>query len=563
MVFKYNFSLSSANNITFMQTKNSFMKTLKPLLLICFLAIANQESFAQCFPASAATVFGTTSGINGGTETFANMPTGTVIELVAPVDNTSFFIDFCPTNPGAGPYPSGTNDGYVTILDANNPGANNLGTGNDGCTNVDVPRYGPPVFTFVATTAGTYYLYLTEYVSGGNDPCFGSNGSNSAYIAEITTTLPQAVDVALNSTIGFSKIPVFLKNAVNFTVNAINLGFNATTYNVTSSVYQLPGQASNFNTSATLSINDNDTVFNVATANVSALSAAGNYRVQFVADANNDNIETNDTAFYDFKLTTDIYSRGTDAPSSSAISTTVPGETLGFLQPFAFNSNVLISEIYFEKSNRGSQPVLDSVQAIILQTNANGKPGTLFYSSPMKLASTLSNGRVGIGIPSPVSLPSGTYFIGFRNILDTSGIGVFTICEDNYEPNTLYVFAPSIGAGWLSLDSISGGNPTFNFCMDIQVAEDPNVGINEMRANDVFLYPNPANNKVNIVLQSSVASPSKVCIFNIAGKLLSETTLTANTQQTTLDVTNFSNGIYIVEITNQTGKINKKLSISK
>lgn len=560
MVFKYNFSLSSANNITFMQTKNSFMKTLKPLLLICFLAIANQESFAQCFPASAATVFGTTSGVQGF-ETFSNIPTGTVIELVAPLDNTTFLIDFCPTNPGAGPYPSGTNDGYVTILDANDPGANVIITGNDDCANIDAPGYGPPVFTFIADFAGTYYLYLTEYESGGGDECFGNNGSNSAYIAEIITLLPQAVDVTLNSTTGFSKIPVFLKNAVNFTVNAINLGFNATTYNVASAVYQLPGQASNFSTSSTLSINDNDTVFNVATVNVSAFNTAGNYRAQFIADATNDNIENNDTAFYDFKLTTDIYSRGTSDASGSALSTLAPNDILSAVQPFTFNNGVLISEIYFEKLNRGA-PELDSVRAIILQTTSNGKPGALYYASPMKLSSSLANGRVGIGIPSPVNLPSGTYFIGFTNVLDTSGIGVFTVCGDNYQFNTLYAKSTILGSDWLSLDSLNQA-PSANICMDIQVAEDPNVGINEMRANDVFLYPNPANNKVNIVLQNSVASTSKVCVFNIAGKLLSETTLTANTQQTTLDVSNFSNGIYIVEITNQTGKVNKKLSISK
>jgi hypothetical protein len=536
------------------------MKSLKLFTLFCFLVITNQHSFAQCYPASAAIVFGSTSGVDGA-ETFANMPTGTVIELVAPVDRTTFLIDFCSTNPGLGTYPSGTNDGYATILDANSPTAIELRVGDDGCTNIDTPGYGPPVFSFIADTAGTYYLYLTEYDALGDDQCFGNDGSNSSYIAQITTTLPPPVDIALNSTIGFSKIPVFLKNDVNFTANAFNLGFNASTYTIKSAVYQLPGQASSFNTSASLSISNFDTVLNASSADVSAINSAGNYRALFIADAVNDTIESNDTATYDFQFTADIYSRGTDSvENTNPLSTGNPNDNISAVQPFSFSAAVLVSEIYFEKLSR-AQPVLDSVQAIILQTTTNGKPGALFYASPMKLASSLNNGRVGIGIPNPISLPSGTYFIGFRNVLDTSGVGVFAICRDNYEPNSLYVKANFTGSSFLDADSLQG--TSFNFCMDIQVAEDPNVGINEMKANEVYLYPNPANNQVNVVLQNNIASESNLRVFNIAGKLLNETTLAANTLQTTLDVSNFSNGIYVVEITNKTDKINKKLIINR
>jgi hypothetical protein len=215
------------------------MKTIISLfasgIIILFAAINTTKA---CVPASSATVFSTINITANGYTQVTNMPTGTVIQLNITLPYTQVYFNFCATNVGM--VPSGTNDGFATILDANGPSANEITTGDDGCSNVSAPGYGPPNFEYTFVTTGTYFLYLTEYDPSGSDECFGSNGSNSSFIADIDYVVPGVFDVnPLPGANEYTRIPLPIAT-IPVSGSVFNYGSTMGTFNLYGDVFQLP-----------------------------------------------------------------------------------------------------------------------------------------------------------------------------------------------------------------------------------------------------------------------------------------------------------------------------------
>jgi hypothetical protein len=86
-------------------------------------------------------------------------------------------------------------------------------------------------------------------------------------------------------------------------------------------------------------------------------------------------------------------------------------------------------------------------------------------------------------------------------------------------------------------------------------------------ANDDFntsnfnLYPNPSNSIVQVNLQNSTDTIQKITIFDVLGKSI-KTLDTIDSNSYTIDVSNFSKGIYFIEITTDNGKLQKKLVVN-
>lgn len=80
------------------------------------------------------------------------------------------------------------------------------------------------------------------------------------------------------------------------------------------------------------------------------------------------------------------------------------------------------------------------------------------------------------------------------------------------------------------------------------------VGINETLEKRFIVYPNPANNILNIVSPNSTIS-----IYNTIGQLVFETYSTLGT--TTINISNFDSGSYIVKITNEGETVSKTLIV--
>lgn len=87
------------------------------------------------------------------------------------------------------------------------------------------------------------------------------------------------------------------------------------------------------------------------------------------------------------------------------------------------------------------------------------------------------------------------------------------------------------------------------------------LGVTTFDENSFNLYPNPAHNNVQIHLIGTNEELAKVTFYDILGKTI-KTIPTAATQSLSVDVSDLSKGVYLVEITSGTNlKLTKKLVI--
>ena len=142
-------------------------------------------------------------------------------------------------------------------------------------------------------------------------------------------------------------------------------------------------------------------------------------------------------------------------------------------------------------------------------------------------------------------LNPGTYYVGYQKISNARlnvGYDVNTNSKNKIWYNAVGVWEnPSAGLpnGSLMIRPVFG------------TTGDPISAINENSKNDPTdfnIYPNPTTHLVNITAQHNLSTIFEVEIFDIYGKNHLTTTLQ---QSTTIDVSNFSKGIYFVRIINK------------
>lgn len=87
------------------------------------------------------------------------------------------------------------------------------------------------------------------------------------------------------------------------------------------------------------------------------------------------------------------------------------------------------------------------------------------------------------------------------------------------------------------------------------------LGVKSFDANSLILYPNPASNTVQISLMDTNEQLSKVVFYDILGKAV-KTVTTVTTKNMTVNVSDLSKGVYLVEIALDNNlKLTKKLII--
>ncbi len=110
---------------------------------------------------------------------------------------------------------------------------------------------------------------------------------------------------------------------------------------------------------------------------------------------------------------------------------------------------------------------------------------------------------------------------------------------------------------YLPADTLSGAHKNGEVAFSYTVGGKTNVGVNDVLAiADLKLYPNPARNEVTI-LSSQNYKLEEVTIYNSVGQLQLQTPIN------TFDISNFSNGIYFVNIKTENALVVKKLVVNK
>ncbi|MCC6372979.1 MAG: T9SS type A sorting domain-containing protein [Bacteroidia bacterium] len=83
--------------------------------------------------------------------------------------------------------------------------------------------------------------------------------------------------------------------------------------------------------------------------------------------------------------------------------------------------------------------------------------------------------------------------------------------------------------------------------------------------NNLLVYPNPANDVVNVQVQSENASQAKVTVVNMIGQTVYEKNLSLHAGATTLhfDTKDFASGVYSVMVETNKGVVVQKFSVTK
>jgi hypothetical protein len=164
--------------------------------------------------------------------------------------------------------------------------------------------------------------------------------------------------------------------------------------------------------------------------------------------------------------------------------------------------------------------------------------GEIVFSNNENLFSSNNDGFCfGMGCefgPASDFLNSINYFFGINTNIEAINPFSYTIEEvENYNKLTI----TNNDGDWLVYNSILLSNPTFN-------------------ENTVSLYPNPAQNILNI--QNTANNLSKLQIYDLNGRLLQNHAMQTN--EVSLDVSQLNSGIYLVVLENEMGhQISRKI----
>ncbi len=140
--------------------------------------------------------------------------------------------------------------------------------------------------------------------------------------------------------------------------------------------------------------------------------------------------------------------------------------------------------------------------------------------------------------PSATTESSGPYIPGsntYRVILDLASV-------------------PSTGIYYLTVMMHNPAIPADSASQTYITAAGTTSGIRGLqRTSEATIYPNPAQNELNIVYDAS-ADIKSIAVYNIIGKVMSVYKVTANTSAN-LDINNLPSGIYFARLANNSGQV--------
>lgn len=161
-------------------------------------------------------------------------------------------------------------------------------------------------------------------------------------------------------------------------------------------------------------------------------------------------------------------------------------------------------------------------------------------------SSDLLNGYVDAYFSTPIMLDAGVYYAAARLYSDNYSSNINVI-------NDLTVEQPSYAS------AVHYNGVTYSNGNAIGVRLLMNGGwlsINENTLKDIKIYPNPSNGIINI--QSNQVDNYTIEVYDLVGNLIFKTTKQGNS---TLDLSGFVNGVYVVKISTKEDSVSKRIVI--
>ena len=110
-------------------------------------------------------------------------------------------------------------------------------------------------------------------------------------------------------------------------------------------------------------------------------------------------------------------------------------------------------------------------------------------------------------------------------------------------------------------DQVSGDGGTINAVKIIICNIQPPLSLEENVLSGLKIYPNPTTGIVNIDLGASLSDTSIVNLFDIQGRIIS--TKEMNSSVDSINISNLSDGVYLLTIENGTSKTTKKIVLNR
>jgi hypothetical protein len=89
------------------------------------------------------------------------------------------------------------------------------------------------------------------------------------------------------------------------------------------------------------------------------------------------------------------------------------------------------------------------------------------------------------------------------------------------------------------------------------------TGIKEILADEIEIYPNPSKDFLQISIKTSQVHLNTISIIDYNGKTIKKQIINSELKNLTIDLADISSGVYFVEIDTQSGKVPKRVVVSK
>ncbi|MEI7597410.1 MAG: choice-of-anchor J domain-containing protein [Bacteroidota bacterium] len=134
-------------------------------------------------------------------------------------------------------------------------------------------------------------------------------------------------------------------------------------------------------------------------------------------------------------------------------------------------------------------------------------------------------------------------------------VNLSNIANSTYAKSSSNFTVPATGSYYLGFNIYSVANSFLLFLDDISITETTEV--NELKQTDISIFPNPANDEVNISANENI---NNISIINALGQIV----YSAEVGKTTIKVntSSFEKGIYFVKIQTENSSINQKVIIN-
>ena len=264
------------------------------------------------------------------------------------------------------------------------------------------------------------------------------------------------------------------------------------------------------------------------------------FKVQHIISTGVDDNKWNDTLCYIQQFNSSF--AYDDGLAESAYGINTSGAKLAYQFKLNRPDTLRAIEMYFPQ-------MLDSVNHIpfylTVWGNNGGQPGSILHQQEVYPNHT-ENGEFHYYYLDSIFQLIGTFYVGWEQTTnDLLNIGL----DKNKSANQFMFY--NIGSGWTH-SSYPGSwmiRPIVSM-NEIILTQD------EMKMDNFKLYPNPANQELNILLNTI---DNIISIYNLQGKLVKQSLV--STTNCKLNITELSYGMYVVEVWNNKGRNFQKFII--